>query len=175
MLRRVGDLGGVPEEIAGADTPVVVAFISTARTAVVAELGDALATVLWIGAIIVGGLAAAFRDATVVLPAVSVLLVTAVVFARYRRLRASGSLHPAPVTVAFDADGVTYAVSGKIARLPWRQWRRAYRRFGIWHLKLAAAPARGLAFPDSALDAEQRARLIDLLEDHYLLRHGHRF
>lgn len=175
MLRRVGDLGKVPEEVAGADTPVVVAFISTARTAVISELGDALATVLGVGVMVLAGLAEAFRDAPVFLPVVSAVFVAALVFGRYRKLRASGCLRPAPVTVAFDADGVTYAVSGKIVRLPWRQWRRAYRRFGMWHLKLAAAPTRGLAFPDSALEPEQRARLVDLLEDQYLLRHGHRY
>jgi hypothetical protein len=175
MLWRVGDLGGVPEEIADAGAPVVIAFISTARTAVVAELGDALATVLWVGVIVAAGLAEAARDATVVLPAVSVLLVFAVVFGRYRKLRASGYLRPAPITVAFDADGVTYAVSGRIAKLPWPQWRRAYRRFGIWHLKLAAAPSRGLAFPDKVLEPEQRARLVDLLEDRGLLPHGRRY
>ncbi|WP_194916227.1 hypothetical protein [Catenulispora rubra] len=171
----MGDLGGVPEGIADADAPVVVAFISTARTAVVAELGDALATVLWVGVIIAAGLAGALRDATVVLPVVSVLLVVAVVAGRYHRLRTSGSLHPAPITVAFDAEGVTYAASGRIAKLPWPQWRRAYRRFGIWHLKLAAAPTRGVAFPDKALEPEQRARLVDLLEDQGLLRNGRRY
>ena len=66
-------------------------------------------------------------------------------------------------------------MSGKIAKLPWNQWRRAYRRFGIWHLKLAAAPTRGLAFPDSALEPEQRARLVDVLEDQALLRNGRRY
>ena len=175
MLWRVGDLGGVPEEIADADVPVVVAFVSTARTAVVAELGDALATVLWVGVIAAAGLAEALRDATVILPAVSVLLVLAVVPGRYRKLRTSGCLHPAPITVAFDADGVTYAVSGRMAKLPWPQWRRAYRRFGVWHLKLAAAPTRGVAFPDKAMEPEQRARLVDLLEDHDLLRNGRRY
>lgn len=175
MLRRVGDLGEVPEGVADADTTVVVAFVSTARTAVITELGDALATMLWVGVIVAGGLAEAFRDAPVFSPVLSAVFVVALVFGRYRRLRASGFLRPAPVTVAFDADGVTYAVSGKIARLPWRQWRRAYRRFGMWHLKLAAEPTRGLAFPDSALEPEQRARLVDLLEDQYLLRHGHRY
>jgi hypothetical protein len=175
MLWRVGDLGGVPEGVADADTPVVVAFISTARTAVVSELGDALATVLWVGAVIAAGLADAVRDATVILPAVAVLLVGAVVFGRYHRLRSAGRLSPAAVTVAFDPEGVTYAVSGKIAKLPWSQWRRAYRRFGIWHLKLVAAPTRGVAFPDKVLDPEQRARLVDLLEDRGLLRNGRRY
>ena len=173
MLWRVGDLGGVPEEIADADAPVVIAFISTARTALVTELGDALATLLWVGVIVAIGLAEAARDTTVILPVV--LLVAAVVLGRYRRLRASGCLHPAPTTVAFDADGVTYAVSGRIAKLPWPQWRRAYRRFGIWHLKLVAAPLRGVAFPDKALEPEQRARLVDLLEEHKLLRNGRRY
>ena len=175
MLWQVGDLGGVPEEIADADAPVVIAFISTARTAVVTELGDALATVFWVGVIAAAGLAAAARDATVVIPAVSGLLIAAVVLGRYRKLRASGYLRPAPITVALDAEGVTYAVSGKIAKLPWPQWRRAYRRFGIWHLKLAAAPSRGLAFPDKAMEPEQRARLVDLLEDHELLRTSRRY
>jgi hypothetical protein len=175
MLWRVGDLGGVPEDVADADAPVVVAFISNARTAVVTELGDALASVLWIGVIVAAGLAEAFRDATVVLPAVSVVLVGAVVFGRYHRLRSSGRLTPAAITVACDADGVTYAVSGRIAKLPWSEWRRAYRRFGIWHLKLAAAPTRGVAFPDKAMEPEQRARLVDLLEDQGLLRTGRRY
>lgn len=175
MLWRVGDRGGVPEGVADADVPVVVSFISTAKTAVVSELGDALATVFWVVVIVTIGLAEAIRAATVVLPAVSALLVAAVVFGRYRKLRVAGRLRPAPVTVAFDPDGVTYAVSGRIAKLPWLQWRRAYRRFGIWHLKLAAAPTRGLAFPDKALEPEQRARLVDLLEDHDLLRNSHRY
>lgn len=175
MLWRVGDLSGVPEEVADADVPVVVSFVSTARTAVVTELGDALATVLWVGVVVAAGCAAAFRDATVVLPVVSVLLVIAVALGHYRKLRVAGRLRPAPVTVAFDEDGVTYAVSGKIAKLPWLQWRRAYRRFGIWHLKLTAAPTRGLAFPDKVLEPEQRARLVDLLEDHDLLRNGRRY
>lgn len=174
MLWRVGDLGGVPEEVADADARVVVAFISTARTAVVTDLGDALATVLWVGAVVVGGLAEAIRDATVVLPVFAALLVAAVVLGRYRKLRSTGRLRPAPVTVALDDDGVTYAVSGKIATLPWSQWRRAYRRFGIWHLKLAAAPNRGLAFPDKALETDQRALLVDLLEDQGLLRSSRR-
>ena len=172
---RVGDHDRGSDRGADVDEPVVVAFISTARTAVVTELGDALATVLCVGVIVIAGLAGAARDATVFLPAVSVLLVIAVLFGRYRKLRASGCLRPAAVTVAFDADGVTYAVSGKIAKLPWRQWRRAYRRFGIWHLKLAAAPTRGVAFPDSALDAEQRARLLELLDDQELLRPSRRY
>lgn len=175
MLWRVGDLGGVPEGVADADARVVVAFISTARTAVVTELGDALATLLWVGVIIVGGLAGALRDATSILPAVAALLVLAVVLGRYRKLRTTGRLRPAPVTVAFDDDGVTYAVSGKIATLPWPEWRRAYRRFGIWHLKLVAAPNRGLAFPDKALGRDQRARLVDLLEDQGLMRNGRRY
>lgn len=175
MLWRVGDLGGVPEGVADADARVVVAFISTARTAVVTELGDALATVLWVGVIVLGGLTEAMRDATVILPAVAALLVLAVVLGRYRKLRSTGRLRPAPVTVAFDDDGVTYAVSGKIATLPWSEWRRAYRRFGIWHLKLVAAPNRGLAFPDKALEPEQRVRLVDLLEDQGLLRNGRRY
>lgn len=175
MLWRVGDLGGVPEGVADADTPVVVAFISTAKTAVVTELGDALATVLWVVVIIAAGLAGALRDATAVLPVASVLLVGAVFFGRYHKLRSTGRLTPAAVTVAFDTDGVTYAVSGKIATLPWSHWRRAYRRFGIWHLKLVAAPTRGVAFPDSALEPEQRARLVDLLEDQGLLRNGRRY
>ena len=174
MLGRVRDRGGVSDADADADAPVVVAFISTARTAVVTDLGDALATVLGVGVIVAAGLAAAARDATVILPAVSVLLVITVVFGHYRKLRATGGLHPAAITVAFDADGVTYAVSGKIAKVPWRQWRRAYRRFGMWHLKLAAAPTRGLAFPDSALDSEQRARLLDILEHQALLRTNRR-
>jgi hypothetical protein len=171
----VGDHGGLSDGGADVDAPVVVAFISTAKTALVTELGDALATVLWVGVIVVVGFAGAARDATVVLPAVSALLIAAVLFGRYRKLRAAGCLRPAAVTVAFDADGVTYAVSGKIAKLPWQQWRRAYRRFGIWHLKLVSAPARGLAFPDSALEPEQRARLVDILEDRHLLRNGRRY
>ena len=175
MLWRVADLGGVQEEVADADARVVVAFISTARTAVVTDLGDALATVLWAGAIGLAGLAEAIRDATLTLPVFAVLLVVAVVLGRYRRLRSTGRLRPAPVTVALDDDGVTYAVSGKIAKLPWSQWRRAYRRFGIWHLKLASAPNRGLAFPDKALQSDQRARLIDLLEDQGLLRSSRRY
>lgn len=175
MLWQVGDLGGVPEGVADADARVVVAFISTARTAVVTELGDALATVLWVGVIVLGGLGEAMRDATVTLPSVAALLVLAVVLGRYRKLRATGRLRPAPVTVAFDDDGVTYAVSGEIATIPWSKWRRAYRRFGIWHLKLVAAPNRGLAFPDKALEPEQRVRLVDLLEDQGLLRNGRRY
>lgn len=175
MLWRVGDLGGVPEDVADADTPVVVAFISTPRTAVVSELGDALATVVWVGVVVAAGLAEAVRDATAILPAMSVVLVAAVVFGRYHKLRSTGRLTPAAVTVAFDPDGVTYAVSGKIVKLPWKQWRRAYRRFGIWHLKLAAAPTRGVAFPDKALEPEQRVRLVDLLEDQGLLRNGRRY
>lgn len=161
--------------MADADTPVVVAFISTPRTAVVTELGDALASVLWVGVIVAVGLAEAVRAATVALPVVSILLVGAVIFGRYHRLRSTGRLTPAAVTVAFDTDGITYAVSGKIATLPWSQWRRAYRRFGIWHLKLVAAPTQGVAFPDKALDSEQRARLVDLLEDQDLLRNGRRY
>src|SRR5882762_9974025 len=101
MLWRVGDLGGVPEGVADADTPVVVAFISTARTAVVTELGDALTTVLWVGVVVAAGLAEAIRDATVILPAVSVVLVGAVVFGRYHKLRSTGRLTPAAITVAF--------------------------------------------------------------------------
>lgn len=170
----MGDHGG-PDRAEDVDAPVVVAFISTARTAVVTELGDALATVLWVGVVVLGGLAEAIRDASVVPSAVSVLFLSAVVLGRYRKLRAAGCLRPAPITVAFDSDGVTYAVSGKLAKLPWRQWRRAYRRFGIWHLKLVAAPTRGVAFPDSALDSEQRTRLVDLLEDQELLRGSRRY
>lgn len=172
---RVGDHDRGPDRGADVDEPVVVSFISTARTVVVTELGDALATVLWVSVIVIAGLAEAVRNATVILPAVSVLLVLAVFFGRYRKLRASGCLRPAAITVAFDAEGVTYAVSGKIAVLPWRQWRRAYRRFGIWHLKLDAAPTRGVAFPDSALHPEQRARLLDLLDDQELLRPSRRY
>ncbi|MBS2539995.1 hypothetical protein KGQ20_45360 [Catenulispora sp. NF23] len=171
----MGDLGGVPDGVADADEAVVVAFFSNARFAVVTELGDALATVVWIGIVVAAGLTEAFRDATVILPTVSVLLVSALLAGRYHRLRVSGRLRPAAVTVAFDAEGVTYAVSGKIAKLPWNQWRRAYRRFGIWHLKLAAAPSKGLAFPDSALEPEQRVRLVDVLEDKDLLRNGRRY
>ena len=165
----------MPEGVADADTPVVIAFISTTGTAVVTELGDALATALWVGVIVAAGLVAALRDATVILPAISALLGGAVVFGRYLKLRSSGRLTPAAITVAFDADGVTYAVSGKIAKLPWSQWRRAYRRFGIWHLKLVAAPNRGVAFPDKAMEPGQRARLVDLLEAQDLLRNGRRY
>ena len=165
----------MPDGVADADAAVVVAFFSNARFAVVTELGDALATIVWIGVVVAAGLTEAFRDATVILPTVSVLLVSALLGARYHRLRVSGRLRPAAVTVAFDAEGVTYAVSGKIAKLPWSQWRRAYRRFGIWHLKLAAAPSKGLAFPDSALEPEQRVRLVDVLEDKDLLRNGRRY
>jgi hypothetical protein len=172
---RVGDHGRGADWQEDADAPVVVAFISTARIAVVTELGDALATVLWVGVVVLAGLAEALRDATVIPPVVSVLLLTVVVLGRYRKLRASGFLQPAPITVAFDGDGVTYAVSGKIAKLPWRQWRRAYRRFGIWHLKLVAAPTRGVAFPDSALGPGERARLVDLLEEQRLLRGSRRY
>ena len=175
MLCQVGDHGGVPEGVADADTPVVVAFISTARTAVVTELGDALAFLLAISAIVIGGLVQVINTKTFILPAVGSVVVASVVLLHYYKLRSSGRLTPAAVTVAFDTDGVTYAVSGRIAKLPWSQWRRAYRRFGMWHLKLAAAPTRGLAFPDSALEPEQRARLVDLLADQYLLRNNHRY
>ncbi|WP_370373663.1 hypothetical protein [Catenulispora sp. GP43] len=164
----------MPEGVADADAPVVVAFISTMRTAVVSELGDALATFFWVGAVVIGGLIQAISTATFILPAAGSVVIAGALLLHYFKLRSSGRLTPAAVTVAFDAEGVTYAISGRIAKLPWSQWRRAYRRFGIWHLKLVAAPTKGLAFPDSALEPEQRARLIDLLADQYLLRNGHR-
>jgi hypothetical protein len=170
MLSCVGDHGGLPDGVTDADAPVVVAFISTSRTALIAEAGDMPGMMVCIGALLAASVTEAIRDAAVILPVISVLLAVAMLLWRYRSLRTSGRLHPSPVTVALDADGVIYASSGKVARVPWYQWLRAYRRFGIWHLKLAAAPTRGVSFPDSALDPEQRARLLDLLEEQELLR-----
>jgi hypothetical protein len=170
MLSCVGDHGGLPDGVTDADAPVVVAFISTPRTALIAEAGDMPGTMLWIGVLLATSVAEAVRDAAVILPVVSVALAGVIVLWRYRRLRASGRLDPTPVTVALDGDGVVYAASGSVARVPWHQWLRAYRRFGVWYLKLAAAPTRGVTFPDSALEPEQRVRLLDLLEDQDLLR-----
>ena len=158
--------------IAGANArnQVVIPFVGGPRFAMATEAGDSPGVMAWIGALCGSGGAQLVLHRAVVIPVATAALIAATVFGRFRKLRAAGRFEPTAITVVLDDEGITYSTPAKTTALPWNIWYRAYRRFGIWHIKLAAAPQQGIAIPDSSLEPEQRDRLRGLLAERGLLR-----
>jgi hypothetical protein len=104
-----------------------------------------------------------------VVPLLVALAITVVVAAlRIRQLKEAGLLEAFPVSIVMDAEGITYGSPADTVVVPWEKWRKAYRRYGVWHVKLAAQPLWGVAFPVGALNAEEAAGMRQFLLDHGL-------